>query len=120
MVVLLPSGSLDSFWGRRVTRRRTRKKESTHRFVFPATHKFNHSPSVIRLVMPTVPDAVFKALADPTRWGDPSKTCGGPMTKPETASRSIGTAARIVEWEMPRSPEKVSRALTQYPLIEEG
>ena len=44
--------------------------------------------------MPTVPDALLRALADPTRRGDPSKTCGGPMTKPETASRSISTAAR--------------------------
>jgi hypothetical protein len=42
------------------------------------------------------------------------------MTKPETALRSTGTAARIIEWEMPRPPEKVSPALTQYPLIEEG
>jgi len=41
------------------------------------------------------------------------------MTKPETASRSIGTAARIIEREMPRPPEKVWRALTQDPLIEE-
>ena len=41
------------------------------------------------------------------------------MTKPETASRSIGTAAPIIEREMPRPPEKVWRALTQDPLIEE-